>query len=85
MNDETKVKILTEEDLVNIEGGNDNDGKKTSGMPCPLCRAFIPITMYQIMSGSAVFCPACGLRLDIDKAKSEKAIEILKRLQEQQS
>lgn len=78
MNDEAKVKVLTEEDLININGGTDS--KQTSGMPCPSCHAFIPISMYQIISGSSIFCPACGLRLDIDKSKSEKALEALKRI-----
>lgn len=85
MNDEAKVKILTEEDMININGGTDNEGKQTSGMPCPSCHAFIPISIYQIISGSSIFCPACGLRLDIDKSKSAKALEILKRIHEQQS
>ena len=80
MNDEAKVKILTEEDLININGGTDNEGKQTSGIPCPFCHAFIPISMYQIINGSSIFCPACGLRLDIDPAKSAKALEALKRI-----
>ncbi len=85
MNDETKIKVLTDEDLNNIGGGTDNEGQRISGIPCPSCYGFIPITMYQLISGGSIFCPQCGLRLDIDKQQSAKALEILKRLQEQQS
>ncbi|MBP9997164.1 MAG: hypothetical protein KBT19_07840 [Lachnospiraceae bacterium] len=85
MNDETKIKVFTDEDLNNISGGTDNNGQRISGIPCPICQGFIPISMYQLMSEGAIFCPQCGAKLDINKQQSAKALEILKRLQEQQS
>lgn len=81
MSDETKTKVLTEEDLKSIAGGTDQEGNKVSGISCPQCYGFIPITIQQILSGSAVFCPCCGLRLEIAKIKSEKAHEILNQQQ----
>lgn len=55
-----------------------------SGMPCPACNCFIPITMHQILSSSSIFCPLCGLRLDINKAALFKSIEALKKVAEAQ-
>lgn len=54
------------------------------GMPCPSCSCFIPITMYQILESSSIFCPSCGLRLEINKAASSKAIEALQKVTEAQ-
>ena len=53
-----------------------------SGMPCPACNCFIPITMYQILSSSSIFCPSCGPRLDINKVALSKSIEDLKKVAE---
>lgn len=85
MSDKTKTKVLTEKDIMNVTGGTDNEGKRVSGMPCPVCHGWIPISMYQIMSSSSIFCPCCGMKLDINKQASSKALEILRQLQEQQS
>ena len=53
-------------------------------MPCPSCGEFIPISMQQILESSSIFCPSCGLRLDINKVASSKAIEALKKAEEAQ-
>ena len=55
-----------------------------SGMPCPACNCFIPITMHQILSSSSIFCSSCGLKLEINKAASSKAIEALRKVAEAQ-
>lgn len=57
--------------------------KRISGMSCPVCNGFIPISMYQILE-SSIFCPSCGLRLDINKNASSKAIEALKKVEKAQ-
>lgn len=58
--------------------------QRVSGMPCPSCSCFIPITMYQILSSSAIFCPSCGLKLEINKSASSKAIEALQKVDKAQ-
>ena len=58
--------------------------QRMSGMSCPSCNGFIPITMYQILESSAIFCPSCGLKLEINKAASSKAIEALKKVDKAQ-
>jgi len=55
-----------------------------SGMKCPNCDGFIPISMYQILAGSSVFCPRCGLRLDINTKDSARAIEALRKVEKAQ-
>ena len=40
--------------------------------------------MHQILESSAIFCPSCGLRLDINKAALSKSIEALKKVAEAQ-
>ena len=40
--------------------------------------------MYQILESSAIFCPSCGLKLEINKAASSKAIEALRKVAEAQ-
>lgn len=54
--------------------------QRISGMPCPECGGFIPISMYQIIASSSIFCPNCGLRLEINKSASSKAIDALKKV-----
>lgn len=61
---------------------NKNPQQRISGMPCPNCQNFIPISMHQLMSMNSIFCPACGLKLDINKNSSEKAREALRKLEE---
>lgn len=36
--------------------------------------------MYQIIASSSIFCPSCGLRLDINKNASSRAIDALKKV-----
>jgi len=38
--------------------------------------------MYQLMSMNSIFCPVCGLKLDMNKKSSERAREILRKLEE---
>ena len=61
---------------------NKNPQQRISGMPCPNCQNFIPISMHQLMSMNSIFCPVCGLRLDINKNSSERAREALRKLKE---
>lgn len=44
-----------------VSGGND----RPSGIACPQCDGFIPVTMQQVQTSSSIACPHCGYRLDI--------------------
>ena len=58
---------------------------RPSGMPCPQCNGFIPVSMQQIITDSAIICPHCGLRLTINRQQSSTAIEALKKVQQAQT
>ena len=53
------------EDLEQVTGGEQVKGP---GIYCGLCGAFIPISMYQIITNASVFCPNCKTRYDLDPA-----------------
>ena len=55
-----------------------------SGMQCPNCGNFIPTSIQQILFSGSLFCPTCGLRINIDKRKSDKALKILEKVDEAQ-
>lgn len=55
-----------------------------SGVPCPNCGNFIPISMQQILFSNSICCPICGLSINIDKRKSDKALEMLKKIEDTQ-
>ena len=76
---ETQDTELNPVDLENVATAN-----RPSGMPCPQCKGFIPISMQQIIMESSVVCPHCGLRLNINHPESQPAIEALKKFKEMQ-
>lgn len=51
--------------------------QRIPGIRCPHCGNLIPTSIQQILFSSCLFCPTCGLRLNIDKKKSDKALKIL--------
>lgn len=50
------------------------------GLNCPECNFKITISIEQLVSGSSVICPSCGLKLEIDNQKSKPAINAVKKL-----
>ena len=40
---------------------NNDNKQRMSGMPCPNCRNFIPISMMQMIEAKGITCPICGL------------------------
>ena len=54
--------------------------QRMPGMPCPNCNNFIPTSIQQILHSNIICCPTCGLVINIDKRKSDKAIEMLKKI-----
>lgn len=51
-----------------------------NGLECPVCKAFIPVSVSRLLQESCVVCPACGLRLTINKSQSRKAMEALEKI-----
>lgn len=64
---------------------NCKDNKqRMPGMPCPNCKNLIPITMHQLLEAKSIFCPICGLKLSMDKKPSDKAKDVLRKIEEVQ-
>lgn len=51
------------------------------GMKCPQCGAFIETSIFQLLTTNALVCPACHLRLRIDRMKSREAFDALRKVQ----
>lgn len=49
-----------------------------------VCGAFIPATITQLITVSSLSCSHCGLRLDIDREASRKAIDALTKVRKAQ-
>ncbi|MBQ5494972.1 MAG: hypothetical protein IIT76_07185 [Prevotella sp.] len=64
--------------------GVTQQAQRPSGLPCPQCGGFIPVSMQQIITDSSILCPHCGLRLNINQQESRPAIEALKKFQQAQ-
>lgn len=47
------------------------------GLPCPACGAFIPVSVTGLLANHALTCHSCGLRLEMDRPGSEKALKAL--------
>lgn len=60
------------------------DQQRVPGIRCPHCGNFIPTSIQQILFSSCLFCPNCGLKLNIDKRKADKALKILQKVDEAQ-
>lgn len=80
---------MTQEELDKIVGGYIPDRPRTQdtpqhmpGIKCPNCGNFIPSSIEQILFSRVLFCPTCGLKLNIDKRKSDKALQILAKVDE---
>lgn len=56
--------------------------QRTPGIPCPQCGNLIPTSIQQILYSNSLFCPVCGLRINIDKRKSDKALKTLAKVEE---
>lgn len=60
--------------------GSIAQGQRT-GLKCPQCGTFIETSIFQLLTSNALVCPACHLRLRIDKMKSRPAFDALRKVQ----
>lgn len=63
-NNETKEYTLTEEELKAVSGGKSS---QVSGINCPCCGKFIPITITDLLVQPRIRCPYCLLVLNINQ------------------
>lgn len=55
-----------------------------AGIKCPQCGAFIETTIFGLLTSTSLTCPACHLRLSIDRMKSKPAFDALRKVQNAQ-
>ncbi len=73
--------MKNEINLEKVIGGQETANQQNvPGMKCPVCGRCIPTTIYYIVTNAALTCPHCGLRLNIDRVKSAKAIDALRKV-----
>ena len=70
-------KVIGGQETANQQG---TDQQNVPGMNCPMCKGFIPTTIYYIVANTELTCPHCGLKLRIDRVKSAKAIDALRKV-----
>jgi len=59
---------------------SEHSSQHMPGMPCPNCGNFIPTSIQQILFSKSLYCPICGLSINIDKRKSDKALKMLEKI-----
>ena len=90
MENNIEPREMTQEELDMIVGGNIpnrppmQQQQRVTGIPCPHCGNPIPTSIQQILYDNCLFCPTCGLKLNIGKNKSDKALKILAKVDEAQ-
>lgn len=52
------------------------DTAKTSGMSCPQCGGYIPLSLEELLTGRSITCPHCNLHLTINRKVADKAREV---------
>lgn len=84
-NNEYKEIELDECILESAAGGQEPVPGQLPGLKCPQCGGFIETTIQIIINSTQLVCPHCGLRLNISRTSSKKAIDALKKVQEAQA
>ncbi len=54
--------------------------QRISGMKCPVCEGFIPISIQQLLFDGGISCPHCGLLMTINRQQSKAAMDALKKV-----
>ena len=69
------------EEMQSSHGMQPSSAQRPSGMSCPVCNGFIPISIFQLLHDGAIACPHCGLSLTINRSLSQPAIDALKKVE----
>lgn len=75
---------LTEQNLEEIVAGikAQTTGDQIPGMNCPVCKGFIPTTVTMLQMDSAIVCPHCLLKINIERLKDARAVRVHKKVKE---
>ncbi len=53
------------------------DTAKTSGMSCPQCGGYIPLSLEELLTGRSITCPHCDLQLTINRKATRQVLDKL--------
>lgn len=56
--------------------------QRVSGIDCPVCQNFIPISIHHLLHECGIMCPHCGLSMTINRAQSKQALDALKKVEQ---
>ena len=81
---EKKTPILPQEtsSIKSQPAVTSNSGPRTPGLDCPRCSYRIVTTMEMLISGQAIYCKACGLKISINHEESKDCLNEVKKLHE---
>ena len=72
--EDLKLVGITPEELRQAEQGMNLTGpepKHDCGIQCPRCGGFIPVSISRLITVRYLTCPACALRLEIEKTQGK--------------
>ena len=55
--------------------------RHVSGMTCPVCKGFIPVSIQQLLFENGISCPHCGQLYIINRIKSKQALDALMKVE----
>lgn len=58
---------------------NAMDTTRTTGLTCPQCSGFIPLSIEQLLKSGSITCPHCNLHLTINRKVADKTQEMLEK------
>lgn len=64
-----------------VSAGGPVPPQRPAGLICPQCGQFIETTIFDLLTSRALTCRACGLMLRIDRIKSQRAFDALRKVQ----
>ena len=67
--------VITDDELEGVTGGIFGSNQ-TPGFTCPVCEQFIPVSKYQIMARSIIYCPCCTTAFDVKKESTSHLPDI---------
>jgi len=59
-----------------------NRQQQPSGLKCPVCGGFIPISMQQLLTEERFTCPQCSLEIRLNKTDSRQALNALQKVKD---
>ena len=77
------LKDGTVEDEIVDEMVNESKGTETRrvpGLDCPQCGFRIQLSVAMLLSGEPVLCPACDLKLSVDREESQACLNELRKV-----